>query len=715
MGEKMVSKEKEVVYLGYSDRMYRDYLKEVEESGILKRHSEPKYDQKKNDLITVLENSKYLARREFKVCHKDVVVLFESISAIESEMHSDLKIISSKYDSYEDAWKNVFDYFNKQLLKIFTYAQNTLVVQFSKKVKRMDHFCICLFGRTKAGKSTTMEALTEGDGKTIGVGRQNTTKDVKEYQWKELLIIDTPGIDAMEKFDKLESMALSFADDSDLIVFLMPHQIEEGDFEKFSRFYKQNKPILILLNVKKEIGMAGSVEYKMFLRHSEDVLNEDKIAGYKERIKDFVFENLNIDKNLIPIIPVHSASAFASLREEKKDISNKLYQISNFDNLKKQLTKEVKEYGELYRIKNPYDTVILFAEEIVDSFTEFDLYLRKQKDVFETNVMNFEILRSEIIKKRNGIIRNTVIAYLDSKKKSIPQIIDQLFSEKKKDKRDKIMKDFIPEDEVKSKVEMCRRKIVGMIKKEIEDFFKQLSSDLHKITLEEQKTKFSSNTEDSIVEIEGLGELSDIFEGIGLISSVILGIGTAVVLADVSILGAAGTLFGLGSANFWNPVGWGLFAGSAVMGILGLFARKKQKEKIRKAKIDAKNDLEEALNKGKNEIEKHLNDWTKGIISEIRKKHINVMKEYVKYVEKHLGIVDQLSNNMTKIKTRSEKRKFRAMIRCITDDSQLQVYKVEDSDKEVFLYTGKRQLKGINSIQKKLSRVEEKKVIITGG
>src|SRR5438309_3061031 len=45
--------------------------------------------------------------------------------------------------------------------------------------KHLDSFSVTLFGRTMAGKSTLMEILTRGDGRSIGAGAQRTTRDVR--------------------------------------------------------------------------------------------------------------------------------------------------------------------------------------------------------------------------------------------------------------------------------------------------------------------------------------------------------------------------------------------------------------------------------------------------------------------------------------------------------------------------------------------------------
>ena len=398
----------------YSSRIRKSYIDEVDRSGILKIKLEKHIDNDEDSFKAALKKSRYRAIKEFRVCHRELVILFEEMNNIEKNMNEDIIVIGKKHNTYKGSWDSIFQHFNLQLSKIFEYASDSLIGSFSKKVKRIDNFTICLFGRTKAGKSTTMEALTEGDGVTIGKGRQNTTQDVKEYRWRELLVIDTPGIDAMDNIDQLETMALSFADESDLVVFLLPHQIEEGDFDKFSRFYKQNKPILLLLNVKKEIGKKGSMEYKMFLKHSGDIFEKEKIDGYKQRINDFLFSSLQMDKDLIPIVPVHSASAFMATQESDAEMKKKLYECSNFNVLEDQLVKEIREYGELYRIKNPHDTVILFADKIVYEFRLFQEVLEEQKDVFEDNILKFSEVKASIINKKNSIIQNKIDSFFNS-------------------------------------------------------------------------------------------------------------------------------------------------------------------------------------------------------------------------------------------------------------------------------------------------------------
>jgi len=72
------------------------------------------------------------------------------------------------------------------------HSLEDLVISLDKKRKHLKDFTVALFGRTKAGKSTLRETLTRGNGSTIGKGSQRTTRDVTEYSWQGLRLLDTP-------------------------------------------------------------------------------------------------------------------------------------------------------------------------------------------------------------------------------------------------------------------------------------------------------------------------------------------------------------------------------------------------------------------------------------------------------------------------------------------------------------------------------------------
>ena len=89
-----------------------------------------------------------------------------------------------------------------------------------RKAQKLDTFHLTLFGRTMTGKSTLMEILTKGDGKSIGNGAQRTTRDVRSYEWQELTVTDVPGVAAFDG-DCDEQIAHDATTDADLVLFMI--------------------------------------------------------------------------------------------------------------------------------------------------------------------------------------------------------------------------------------------------------------------------------------------------------------------------------------------------------------------------------------------------------------------------------------------------------------------------------------------------------------
>ena len=123
-----------------------------------------------------------------------------------------------------------------------------------EKERETSDFIITLFGRTMTGKSTLMEILTHGDGASIGQGGQRTTRDVRSYKWKGMIVTDVPGIEAYggEEDDKIAEAATIYAD---MMLFLITSgqpTNEEADW--LVKLKRKDKKQIKKQNKKKEIG-----------------------------------------------------------------------------------------------------------------------------------------------------------------------------------------------------------------------------------------------------------------------------------------------------------------------------------------------------------------------------------------------------------------------------------------------------------------------------
>src|SRR5262249_33844086 len=85
--------------------------------------------------------------------------------------------------------------------------------------RQLNHFTIGLFGRSMVGKSTLREAITRGDGSTIGKGAQNTTRDLRPHNWEGMTIIDTPGFGVWDG-ETFKRKAREVIEQSDLVLFM---------------------------------------------------------------------------------------------------------------------------------------------------------------------------------------------------------------------------------------------------------------------------------------------------------------------------------------------------------------------------------------------------------------------------------------------------------------------------------------------------------------
>ncbi len=218
----------------------------------------------------------------------------------------------------------------------------------------LSKFSITLFGRTMAGKSTLMEILTEGDGKSIGKGSQRTTRDVRKYTWNGLEITDVPGIGAFEGEDD-EHIAFEAAKTADLILFLITDDAPQiAEAECFSRIVNLGKPVICIMNVKSAISADKSI--KLALRDISKRFDMERLNKIKNQFLAFS-DQFGQTWSHIPFVYVHLKSAYLAQCTDDKEKSRTLYDISQVGYLKKRIVEQVRTKGEFYRIKTFIDII----------------------------------------------------------------------------------------------------------------------------------------------------------------------------------------------------------------------------------------------------------------------------------------------------------------------------------------------------------------------
>lgn len=228
-----------------------------------------------------------------------------------------------------------------------------------------EEFSIVVFGKTMTGKSTLMETLKHGDGKSIGKGGQRTTQDVRDYPWLGMKIIDVPGI---ASFDgrKDDRLAMEAAKKADLILFLIG---DDGPGEEEARnlaeLRKLGKSVLGIVNVKSPLSMGRkTLELRNLKKKLADTSRLDEICmQFKEYATKF-----NQDWQEIPFIYTHLRAAFLGQSSQLND--TELYNMSNFPQVEKYIIDKVCEDGSFLRIKTFINSVAVPMQKTMELLLE---------------------------------------------------------------------------------------------------------------------------------------------------------------------------------------------------------------------------------------------------------------------------------------------------------------------------------------------------------
>jgi len=306
----------------------------------------PEYDD-------AIEKCTVVATEDYKYAEKSLKSAYSALASLAKNLDKYTQEIQQKTSSKGQA--NTAKEVAKQLestrkaltaetLKALEGVRESLYA----KQRALDHFSIAFIGKTKAGKST-LHAIITGDGwDAIGVGKQRTTRFNRVYEWKNIRIIDTPGIGAPGgKSD--EEIAESIIEESDVICYVVTNDsIQETEFKFLQVLKEKAKPLIILLNVKNNLRDTRRLEH--FLKDSEKLFVLDStsgLGGHIERIRRYAKQHYAND--YFEIIPVMLLAAQMSREAEHKQNKDKLFKASRIQNFLDAIRVSLVEYGVIRR------------------------------------------------------------------------------------------------------------------------------------------------------------------------------------------------------------------------------------------------------------------------------------------------------------------------------------------------------------------------------
>ena len=164
---------------------------------------------------------------------------------------------------------------------------------FARQRQALSTVNLALFGRTGAGKSSLIEALSHGAGLTISTGECDFTVAVRSTTWKGVEFLDTPGINGWGRTvsrDELESRTRKAVEVADIVVLCFDSSSQQAsEFEKIAAWVKEfGKPVICVLNSKNgkwrwpsfvPLGSQRQGLSQMVREHTSNILTELAAIG----------------------------------------------------------------------------------------------------------------------------------------------------------------------------------------------------------------------------------------------------------------------------------------------------------------------------------------------------------------------------------------------------------------------------------------------------
>lgn len=306
------------------------------------------------------------------------------------------------------------------------YEENLKVYQDKNKLE------ISFLGQYSAGKSSLISALTENQ--EIAIGQNITTSEVKTYEWKNILLTDTPGIGTENQ--EHDEMSLRHINTSDLLIYVVTVQgFDDYIAKDFKRIaFDEDKIGKMMLVVNKK-SMESEENQPYWEKHISEVIvpsNLDELyvtfTDAENYLDALTFDEPEFKEGLIELSNINKLKKNINIFISKKGIDGKL--ISELNIIEDSVRSIIKKLDEL---NFDYDQELLKRREFIMKArkkkfnelvnnemedliakidTEFSEFLGKLNEESEIETINSD--SDEAIKIINNLISdgNSQLKYL---------------------------------------------------------------------------------------------------------------------------------------------------------------------------------------------------------------------------------------------------------------------------------------------------------------
>ena len=276
------------------------------------------------------------------------------------------------------------------------------------KQRSLDYFTIAFLGRTKAGKSTLHAVITGEGWEAKGIGKQRTTRYNRVYEWKNIRIIDTPGIGAPGgKTD--EEIASSVIEEADVICYVVTNDsIQESEFKFLELLKAKTKPLTVLLNIQYNLRDSRRLDH--FLKAPDRWFTKEGkngIGGHLNRISRYAQQHYNND--YLTIIPVMLLAAQLAQEPELNKRAKQLFKASRIQDFLDSLRVALIDYGPIRRSQTLLGSTVGAINEpqqwISQQATAYDALTNKIQEKHQDFVKQLEVARKDQVDRLQQKIR----------------------------------------------------------------------------------------------------------------------------------------------------------------------------------------------------------------------------------------------------------------------------------------------------------------------
>ncbi|WP_345313522.1 GTPase domain-containing protein [Gordonia alkaliphila] len=225
-------------------------------------------------------------------------------------------------------------------------------------------------GRTMAGKSTLLAALTGGSAERIGVGAQRTSRDVfaaPALDLQDVEIVDTPGVGAKDGADDV-ALAMAEVPGADLVLWVASNDsFQEETAQALRAVAFRGKPVVVALNCR--ASLFDELDREDFLEDPTSVF--DQYQGHFDTIRAHLAA-----AGVRPVAEVMLHAEAARQARTDEQFGTALQSASRVQHLVATLEREARVHRTARRVLRTTDEVRVQAQSLSDTLADSEQQIR---------------------------------------------------------------------------------------------------------------------------------------------------------------------------------------------------------------------------------------------------------------------------------------------------------------------------------------------------